>query len=64
MNEKKKVGQVLLQCLHQFLFEYWKVAQKMVEEQKKRNKIKQVKKTDGCFVRYQFISGIAHILPY
>lgn len=31
----KKKKQVLLQCLHQFLFEYWKVAQKMVEEQQK-----------------------------
>lgn len=37
-KKKKKAGQVLLQCLHQFLFEYWKVAQKMAEEQQKESK--------------------------
>lgn len=35
---KRKAEQDLLSCLHQFLFEYWKVAQKMVEEQQKETR--------------------------
>lgn len=38
INEKDGRTGSATKCLHQFLFEYWKVAQKMVEEQQKETR--------------------------